>query len=57
MVAEQDLKKIHWRLASQIDKAIMLFAAGAETPASVERRSPSDPARIRLRLPGVSALL
>lgn len=56
-VAEQDLKKIPWRLAARVDEAVMLFAAGRPTPASVERRSPTDSARLRLRLPGVSAFL
>ena len=57
VVAEQDLKRVSWRLAARLDEAVMLFAAGQPTLASVERRSPTDNARLRLRLPGASALL
>lgn len=56
-VAEGDLRRLHWRVAARVDEAVMLFAAGAPTTAKVERRSPTDPSRLRLRLPEASALL
>ena len=57
VVAERDLLTLPGRLAARVDAAVMAFAQGEATDALVERMSPSDPRRVRLRLPGASALL
>jgi hypothetical protein len=55
-VAEHDLLDIPWRLAARVDAAVMAFAEGRASAGTVERVVTTDPYRLRLRVPGASAL-
>ena len=57
VVAERDLRSMPWRLAARVDAAVMAFARGDPAEAAIERMSPSDPNRVRLRFAFASALL
>jgi hypothetical protein len=56
-VAERDLRSMPWRLAARVDAAVMAFAGGEPTEATLERVSATDPNRVRLRFTFASALL
>jgi hypothetical protein len=56
-VAERDLLHISWRLAARVDAALMAFAANRPHEGIIERMAAADSYRLRLRLPGASALL
>lgn len=55
--ATRDLRYIPWRLAARVDAAVMALAEGRAGEGRIERMTATDPRRLRLRLPGVSALL
>lgn len=55
--AERDLREIPWRLAARVDAAVMALAADRPHEGALEKMSPADPRRLRLRLRGASALL
>lgn len=52
VAAERDLYELPWRVAAKIDAEVMHCAA---TGRGAERLSPTDPRRMRLRVPGAEA--
>jgi hypothetical protein len=54
-VAERDLLSIDWRIAGNVDAALMRFAATGEGP--LRRVEPDDHLRYRLRIRGAEARL
>lgn len=55
VVAERDLLSIPWRVAAAVDAAVMRFAATGQ--GNVRRVEPTDPWRLKLRVPGAEARL
>jgi mRNA-degrading endonuclease RelE of RelBE toxin-antitoxin system len=55
-VAIRDFRSIPWRVAATVDHEIMKIARGHPPAGSIERMTPTDPSRYRLRLQSARVL-
>ena len=56
-IAERELMDLPWHVAERVDASVIALAGGRASRAIVERMSPTDPYRLRLRLREASALV